>query len=50
MSREGPRSCERSGEQALWGLAEGTGIVQSGEEEALERPYLSLQLPERRLW
>ena len=33
----------------LWGMAEGTGIVQSGEEKAHGRPDHSLQLPERRL-
>ena len=38
------------GTQVLWGVAEGTGIVQSGEEEAQGRPHCSLQLPERRLW
>ena len=31
-------------------MAEGTGIVQSGEEEAQGRPYCSLQPPERGLW
>jgi len=31
-------------------VAEGAGIVQSGEEKARRRPYQSLQLPERRLW
>ena len=31
-------------------MAEGTGVVQSGKEEAQGRSYLSLQLPERRLW
>ena len=35
-----------SGAQVWWELVEGTGIVQSGEEEAQERPYHSLQLPE----
>ena len=48
--REGQQSCEGSGAQILWGAAEGTGIVQSGEEEAQRRPYCSLQLPEGRLW
>ena len=48
--REGQQSCEGSGAQILWGAAEGTGIVQSGEEEAQRSPYCSLQLPERRLW
>ena len=31
-SEEGQQSCEGSG--ALWGAAEGTGVVQSGEKEA----------------
>ena len=39
-----------SGAQTLWGTAEGTGIVQSGEEEAQGRPYCSLQPRERWLW
>jgi len=30
-------------------MAEGAGIAYSGEEEAQRRPYLSLELPERRL-
>jgi len=34
----------------LWGAAEATGMVQSGEEEAHGRLYCSLQLPKRRLW
>jgi len=33
------KSSEGSGAQVLWGAAEGTGIVQSGEEEAQGRPY-----------
>ena len=41
---------ERSEAQVLWGMAEGTGIVQFGEEEAEEKAYCSLQLPGRRLW
>ena len=32
-SREGQRSCERSGAHFLWEAAEGAGIVKSGEEE-----------------
>jgi len=32
------RSCERSGAQVLWGVAEGAGVVQSGEEEARGDP------------
>ena len=31
------------------GAAEGAGAVQSGEEEAEGGPYLSLQLPDRRV-
>ena len=31
-------------------MDEGTGIVQSGEEEAQRRPDCSLQLSEMRLW
>jgi len=42
--------CEGSVAEVLWGAAEGTGIVQSGEEEAQGRPCSSLHLPERRLW
>ena len=38
MSREGQQRCEGSGPQVLWGVAEETGIVQSGEE-AQGRPY-----------
>lgn len=33
-------------EQALWGVAEATGIVYSVKEEIEGRPYWSLQLPE----
>ena len=33
MSREGQHSCEESGAHVLWGVAEGTEIVQSREEE-----------------
>jgi len=40
---------EGSGEQVLWGAAEGAGAVQSGEEEAEGRPSRSLQLPDRRV-
>ena len=46
----GSEAGEGSREQVLWGAAEGTGAVQSGEEEEAEGgPYRSLQLPERRL-
>jgi len=31
---EGQQSCEMSGAQVLWGMAEGDGIVQYEEEEA----------------
>ena len=41
---------EGSGAQVLWGVAEGTGIVQSGEKEAQGRPCHLLQLPEKRLY
>ena len=37
MSRDGQQSYEGSGAQVLWGVAEGTGMVQSGEEEAQGR-------------
>jgi len=47
--REVEQSCEESGAQVLWGVAEGTGIVRSGEKEPQGRPYCSLQLPEGRL-
>ena len=50
MSRGGQQNCEGSGIQVLWGVAEGTGVVQPGEEEAQGRPYCSLKLTERRLW
>ena len=33
-----------------WGVAEGTGVVWSGEKEVKGRPYHSLQLPTRRLY
>ena len=50
VSREVQQSCKGSGAQVGWGAAEGTGIIQSGEEEARGRPYHSVQLLERRLW
>lgn len=31
-------TCEGSGAQILWGDTEGTGVVQSGEEEAQGKP------------
>ena len=34
MFGEGQRNCEESGAQVLWRAAEGTGIVQSGKQEA----------------
>ena len=46
---KGNKDGEGSGAQLLRGAAEGTGIVQSGEEEAQGRPHCSVQLPERRL-
>ena len=49
LPREKQLSCEGSGAQVLWGVAEGPGEVQYGEEEAQGRPYHSLQWPER-LW
>ena len=39
---KGNKAGEGSGAQALGGMAEGAGIVQSGEEEAQGRPYCSL--------
>jgi len=33
---KGNEADEGSGAQVLWGVAEGTGIVQSGEEKAQE--------------
>lgn len=50
MFREGQQSSDGSGAQALQGVAEGTGISQSGEEEVQGRPYCPLQLFGRRLW
>jgi len=44
ISREGQRSCEGFGEEFLQGAA---GVTGTGEEEAHERTYHSLQLPER---
>ena len=44
MSRDGQWSCAGSGVHILKGTAEGTGMTQSGEEEAQGRPYCSLQL------
>ena len=49
MSREGQGGCEGSGAQVLRRVAEGTGIVQSGEEETQGRAYHSLHLLERGL-
>ena len=46
---KGNEGNEMCGAYVLWGVAEGTGIVQSGEEEVQVRPCRSLQLPERRL-
>ena len=41
---------EGFGARAIWGVAEGTGVVQFGEEKAQGRPYGSLHQPEGRLW
>ena len=49
MFRKRQQNCKVLGEQVLWGAAEGTGIVQSEEDEAREKSYCSLQFPERRL-
>ena len=46
----GNKATEESGTEALWGAAEGAGIVYSGEQEAQGRLFHSLRLPERRLW
>lgn len=46
MSRAGQQSHEGDWSTGLMGAA-GTEVVQSGEEEARERPYGSLQLPGR---
>lgn len=48
-SRKEQQSCEDSGAQALWGLPEGHGVVQFGEQEVQGRPYHNLQYSERRL-
>jgi len=45
-----PLECIQRQATELWGVAEGAGIVQSGEEKAQGRPHSSLQLLERRLW
>ena len=46
VCREGQQSSEGSGAQILGEMAEGTGIVQTEEEEAQGRPYRPPQLPE----
>jgi len=43
VSRERQQSCEGSGAQVLRGAVEGTGVIQSGEEETQRRPYHSLE-------
>jgi len=43
----GQWSCEGPEAQVLQAAAEGTGMVQPGEEEAQGKPYCTLQLPER---
>ena len=40
VSREGQGSWEGSRAQILWGAAEGTGMVQSGEDEAEQETLL----------
>ena len=45
MSIEEQQSCEGSGAQVLWGTAEETGIIQSGEKKAQRKPCCPLQLP-----
>jgi len=49
MSKEGQQSCEGTGAEVLWGLDEGIGLVQSGEEKAQGKLYASPQLPEESL-
>ena len=44
---KGNKACGRLGEYALKGETEGTGAVQSEEEEAEGRPYCSLPVSER---
>jgi len=46
---KGNKTGEGSGAQILGEVAEGAGIVQSGEEEAQGRRYCTLQLPGGRL-
>jgi len=46
---KGNEAGEGSREQAWWAAAEGTGAVQSGEEETEGRRSCCLQLPERRV-
>ena len=41
-SEKGNKAGEGSGAQILWGVAEGAGVVQSGEEKAQGRHYCSL--------
>ena len=48
--KKGNETGEESGAQVAWGAAEGTGMVQSGEEEAQRRTYYFLQVPEKRFW
>ena len=47
--KKGNEAGEWSGAQALGGVAEGAGIVQSGEEKTQGRSHCTLQLPEGRL-
>jgi len=43
---EGHKNDQRDGTPLLWGKAERVGVVQSGEENSLGRPYSSLPVPE----
>lgn len=49
LENKGSRAGEGSREWVPWGIAEGAGVLQPDEEKAQERPYCSLQSPERRL-
>jgi len=44
--RGGHKNNQKAGTPLLWGKAERVGIVQPGEEKALETPYSSLSVPE----
>lgn len=49
-SKKGNKTMKGLEHKSDGGAAEGTGSVQSGEEDAQGKPYHSLQLSERRLW